>query len=81
MTGVAVASMSSGGTVEVQSQGVICRGTYDAFSPAPLLSVPLACEGDVTGLAQVERSEDLMSGAGTFELSDGRSGTFSYAVE
>jgi hypothetical protein len=27
------------------------------------------------------RSEDLMSGAGAFELSDGRSGTFTYAVE
>ena len=81
VTGVAAASMSSGGTVEVQSDGMICRGTYDAFSPAPLLSVPLACDDGVTGMAQVERSEDLMSGAGTFELSDGRSGTFTYAVE
>lgn len=79
--GVARAGLGSGGTVEVSGSGMSCRGTYDAYSLALLLSVPLTCGGGVTGMAQVEREPDMTGGTGSFTLSDGRSGTFRYNVE
>ena len=78
ITGVAVGSMS-GGRVDVHIDGgASCTGAYDAMSRARELSIPLVCDSGETVLAQVSRAPDLMSGAGTFEMSDGRTGTFMF---
>lgn len=80
-TGVASGGLS-GGTVRIElPDGRVCRGEYDAFSHSPELSVPLDCLRGLTGLAQVSRSDDFQSGAGTFELSNGKTGTFTYALK
>lgn len=78
ITGTAVGSLS-GGRVEVRMEGgPACAGTYDATSRARELSIPLLCDSGETALAQVTRTPELTSGSGTFEMSDGRTGTFEF---
>lgn len=78
ITGLATGNMSGEGTVQVSGGGISCSGTYNPLSQARELSVPLKCDGGQTGLAQVTRELSLTSGSGTFELSDGQSGTFTF---
>lgn len=81
ISGIASAGLDGKGTVRVEGAGFECNGTYNAFSEAPILTIPLVCSNGLTALAQVNRSEDLMSGNGDFELSDGRVGKFEFAVQ
>lgn len=81
ISGMATGSLG-GGTVMVQSQaGQSCEGEYNPFSEARELTIQLVCDDGRTGVAQVTRNEDLVSGEGKFELSDGRAGTFTFAAD
>ena len=81
LEGVATGSINGEGTVQVRGVGLECNGTYNALSSARSLTVPLTCSDGATGLAQVDRDESLAAGSGTFDLSNGQSGVFSFALE
>lgn len=81
ISGMATGSISGEGTVEVQAKHVTCNGSYNPLSEAEILTVPLNCSDGATGLAQVTRDPSRTSGKGDFELSNGMTGNFEFAVE
>ncbi len=82
ISGVAVGYLSGNGTIKVETKdGIKCEGEYNALSQAKELTIYLDCQNDLTAKAQVTRDDNLQSGEGTFEMSNGRKGTISFEAK
>ncbi len=81
ITGTGVARLDGNGTIEVGTDEVTCTGTYDSMDMKSLqLTIPLTCSNGMTGVVNVTRNSDLISGYGTFVIGGKYPGTFEYFI-
>lgn len=63
------------------SSGNKCSGTYDQFSTAKRLTVPVSCTNGQTGTLEIVRNNSLKGGKGTAIFSDGTTGNFEFGKD
>lgn len=75
-SGAATASINGDGDFYVDVAGLRCSGKYDAMDMKRSITVPVTCPDGRTGVADVRRSPDGMSGTARIALADGTTGQF-----
>ncbi|MDJ0631077.1 MAG: hypothetical protein QNJ44_22660 [Rhodobacter sp.] len=76
VTGTATAAVS-GGSFRVQNaRGLVCAGTYDAYSAEITITAPVTCSDGRKGRAVISRKTNLLAGTGIVRLDDGTEGRF-----
>ena len=67
-----VASLASGTFSVVNTDGLLCHGTYDQWESSALLKVRVNCNDGRYGTVAILRSgKNMMNGSGEGELNDG----------
>lgn len=61
----------TGGHFSVTGDRMSCSGVYNPADNTPTVSIPAVCTDGRNGVATVTRAPGGLSGAGTFQLSDG----------
>lgn len=76
--GTATASLQAGTFSVTGESGTVCSGTYDQFSTAKRLTIPVTCSNGLTATLELVRDNDLQNGTGTVVFSDGTTGEIEY---
>lgn len=66
------------GSYSVSKGKLSCAGSYGLSSVRSLMYIPIVCSDGRKGTASVRNEPSLMSGTGSFTMSDGSTGEFAF---